>query len=590
MYQSPVTIEHTLKKIERNRIVLPAIQREFVWRPEQICRLFDSLMQGYPFGTFLYWKIEQENNKNYQFYGFVREYHARDNPHCPRLGELPNSDITAVLDGQQRLTALNIGLRGSMARKLPRLWINNPNAYPVKHLYLDLLWTPSDEDDVGLEYQFEFRTADEMSSDESCWFPVKRILTLPDSGPAATEFLEKKLPGRPIAKAHRVLHKLYNVIREKPLVSFYEEQAQELEKVLQIFIRTNSGGTVLSYSDLLLSAATAQWSKYDAREEIHQLVDELNGIGNGFRFSKDWVLKAGLMLSDIGSVGFKVENFFNKENMKKLEYQWPRIKRALLLTVRLASNFGFKAETLGADSALLPIAYYLYVREENDRYLTNSDFAEDRSYVRKWLICGLLKAGIWGSGQDTLLTALRQTIREHHNNGFPINNLHNVMARRGKSLEFTDEEIDDLTELRYGDQRTFSLLSLVFNHLDLRNHFHIDHIFPKSRFTPAKLKSAGFPEEEASSMREMMNCLPNLQLLGGAENEEKRAILPIEWLESFESNERRDEYVKVHLIGDVPSDLSGFKSFYLVRRDSLKSRIEEMLTSNSGSETESCSI
>ena len=79
-----------------------------------------------------------------------------------------------------------------------------------------------------------------------------------------------------------------------------------MQKVLQIFIRTNSGGTVLSYSDLLLSVAVAQWSQYDAREEILQLVDDLNNIGNGFTLSKDWVLKAGLMLSDIGSVGFKV--------------------------------------------------------------------------------------------------------------------------------------------------------------------------------------------------------------------------------------------------------------------------------------------
>ena len=45
---------------------------------------------------------------------------------------------------------------------------------------------------------------------------------------------------------------------------------------MQIFIRTNSGGTVLSYSDLLLSVAVTQWSKYDAREEIHQLVNDLN--------------------------------------------------------------------------------------------------------------------------------------------------------------------------------------------------------------------------------------------------------------------------------------------------------------------------
>ena len=576
MYQTPVTIEHTLRKIERHDIVLPAIQREFVWQPEQICTLFDSLMQGYPFGTFLYWKVDQENNKNYQFYDFIRDYHEKDNPHCPRLGELPNRDVTAVLDGQQRLTALNIGLRGSLANKLPWKRRSNPDAYPQKHLYVDLLWAPDDQDDVGVTFLFEFRSPAEIENGRSCWFAIKDIMRLADSGPAMTEWLENRLPGVPIAPAHRVLHRLYTVIRERPLVCFYEEPSQELKKVLQIFIRTNSGGTVLSYSDLLLSVAVAQWSEYDAREEIHQLVDDLNNIGHGFTLSKDWVLKAGLMLADIGSVGFKVENF-NRDNMETLESRWPRIKRALVITIELASNFGFKAETLGADSALLPIAYYLYVTGADNGHLTKSSFASDRSNIRKWLVCGLLKTGIWGSGLDSLLTALRQVIRNKHDHGFPVAELHVAMSARGKSLAFTDEEVDELTEMRYGDKRTFSLLSLVFTHLDLRHHFHIDHFFPKSRFTPARLRSEGLSEKEASALREMADCLPNLQLLGGVENQEKRSRLPAAWLATFESDDKRVEYSAMHLLGDVPTDLSRFSSFYSARKKRLKSKIRDFL-------------
>ena len=165
-------------------------------------------------------------------------------------------------------------------------------------------------------------------------------------------------------------------------MAFYEERSQELEKVLQIFIRTNSGGTILSYSDLLLSVAVALWRKRDAREEIHALVDELNRIGSGFFFSQDLVLKAGLMLSDIGSVGFKVDNF-NRENMAKLEEKWNDIKQALILTVQLVSRFGFNGQTLSADSSILPIAYYLYMRDPGESYLTNSRFKQDRQEIRK---------------------------------------------------------------------------------------------------------------------------------------------------------------------------------------------------------------
>jgi len=575
-YQSPVTIEHMLHQIQRHEIVLPAIQREFVWKPEQIYRLFDSLMQGYPFGTFLFWKVKQENNDRYQFYDFVLNYHERDRPHCPKIGELPNRDVVAVLDGQQRLTALNIGLRGSLAKKLPyKRWIDDA-AFPNRKLHLDLSWAPTDEDDPGLCYRFEFLTTEQSQEREGCWFPVHEILKLANGGPAMTEWLgNQNLGNQPIKVPHTVLYRLFEVVRQLPLVSSYEEKSQELEKVLQIFIRTNSGGTVLSYSDLLLSVAVAQW-KSDAREEIHQLVDDINKIGAGFSFSKDWVLKAGLMLSDVGSVGFKVENF-NRENMARLEKHWPAIKKTLVLTIELVSGFGFNGSTLRADSALLPIAYYLFAKQADGRYLTDRASGTDREEICQWLIASLLKpSGIWGSGLDTLLTALRQAIRESHDS-FPTTSIRTTMRSRGKSLAFDDDEIDDLTEMRFGDKRTFSLLSLVFTHLDLKHHFHVDHVFPKSHFSYAKLRDAGLDETDAQQHRDYSDRLPNLQLLEGHKNQQKSAMLPGEWLRNFRTDEARQNHVETHLLGEVPNSLDGFVDFYEARRERLKEKIRALL-------------
>ena len=87
------------------------------------------------------------------------------------------------------------------------------------------------------------------------------------------------------------LNQFFNVVHQKGTISYYLEEDEELDKVLQIFIRINSGGTKLSYSDLLLSIATAQWKEKDAREVIHEFVDEINAIGDGFDFNKDFVLK-----------------------------------------------------------------------------------------------------------------------------------------------------------------------------------------------------------------------------------------------------------------------------------------------------------
>ena len=282
MYQSGLTIKDALDAVSKNHYVLPAIQREFVWKPEQICRLFDSLMQGYPFGTFLFWRVEPEKSAEFKFFGFVQHFHERDAAHCPELGTLPDRELTAVLDGQQRLTALNIGLRGSMAIKEPNKWRTNPNAFPKRVLHIDLMAARGD-DDEGEAYRFRFLEPQKAAADsDTLWYPVPDILTIPNVA-KLSQWLYGKMNGRGITadsdvfnRASDTLHQLYQVVQVVPNLTFYTERSQELDRVLRIFIRMNSGGTVLSYSDLLLSIAVAQWSKLDARQEIHGLVDDIN--------------------------------------------------------------------------------------------------------------------------------------------------------------------------------------------------------------------------------------------------------------------------------------------------------------------------
>jgi len=581
MYKPGGKIGEILEAIARHDYVLPAIQRELVWEPEQICQFFDSLMQGYPFGTFLFWQIKPENSGNYKFYDFVREYHERDSSHCPSLPVIQNRQLTAVLDGQQRLTALNIGLAGSAAWKLPYKRWASTDAFPVQFLHLNLLSSiQKEEGESGEIYQFKFMTEEKVSSESpgECWFKVGDIMTM-KKGSAILAWLNAntKLQGDQQEAAYNTLDELREVVYQKNLVSYYEETSQDIDRVLHIFVRTNSGGTPLSYSDLLLSIAISQWS-IDARQEIHTLVDEINKTGGGFSFSKDLVLKAGLMLSDIGSVGFKIENF-NRKNMDVLENNWAQIKRALRLTVDLVSSFGFDAQNLRANSAILPIAYYLYKLNPGENYATHSKFEADRREIRKWFVDSLLKtSGIWGSGLDTLLTALREAIREHGREKFPAQKMREEMARRGKSLAFGQEEVEELADMKYGDKRLFALLSLLFPFVDLKNQFHIDHFFPKSRFTNTKLGNAGI--EDVADYQDWCNRIANLQLLDGPANLEKRAKLPLDWLDNQDSHGMISlkDYIERHCLGEVPKTMDGFGDFYQARRDALKERITQLLS------------
>jgi hypothetical protein len=578
MYKPGGTIRDALRKVEQNEYVLPAIQREFVWRPEQTARLFDSLMQGYPFGTFLFWTVEPANSAAYKFYGFVRDYHEKDSPHCPELGTIPDRSLIAVLDGQQRLTALNIALRGFMALKEPNKRRNNPNAYPKKFLHLNLQSdAQSGEDGVAFEFEF-LELAKAVASNEKYWFRCGEILNMKSGPDMLSSLMSKGLSGEKLDTAFRNLDRLYRVIHTDPLISYYEESSQDLERVLNIFIRLNSGGTILSYSDLLLSIAVAQWSNLDARNEIHSLVDELNECGTGFNLSKDFVLKAGLMLTDIASVGFKVENF-NRTNMEKLEKNWPKIRTSLLLTVQLAASFGLSGHTLRADSALLPIAYYLHGKGANDGYLTSVKYSKDREAIRGWLIRSLLKqSGIWGSGLDTLLTLLRATIQKSGYENFPAGDIYKAMIARGKSLTFESGEIDELVEMSYGDKRLFALLSLLYPFVDFRNVFHIDHVFPASAFSARRLATAGVSDSDAPSYIERSNLLPNLHLLEGPFNIEKRAKPPAEWLKAtYKEEGAQKHYLEKHDLGDLPPDMTGFNKFYEDRKTRMRGRIEQLI-------------
>jgi len=575
-FQTPITVREALDRIHRHDYVLPAIQREFVWRPEQIARLFDSIMQGYPIGSFLFWSVESDYVRQYKFYDFVQNYHQKLRPHCPPVDVPPGHPVVAVLDGQQRLTALNIGLRGSHAQKEPRKWWNSPDAFPERSLYLNIA-ADAEDNEGGLTYDFRFISdARAQQADENHWFRVGQILELAD----ATEIFEYIQNAGLASNRHafKTLNRLHTVVHQERLIAYFEEASQDLDKVLNIFIRTNSGGTVLSYSDLLLSIATAQWDKLDARKEIHSLVDELNNTRFGFSLSKDFVLKAGLMLADIGSVGFKVTNF-NHDNMAQLEHHWRDIAQALKMTIQLVADFGFSGQTIGADNALLPIAYSLYQRKVGASYLSSSAYRQDREAIRSWLVRALLKSGVWGSGLDTLLTAIRGTLQKHGTDGFPSEAVEATMRSRGRGLRFEEEELEDLVDIAYGDRRTFPLLSLLFPFHDLRHEFHIDHVFPISRFSDSRLAKEGVEADERAEWKDRANRLANLQLLDGVLNKEKNAALPHEWLNrAIPEVDRRNAFIERHRLGEVPETVATFTEFYDARRKELLSRLQEILS------------
>lgn len=577
-FQTPRSIEEMLTAIHKREYLMPAIQREFVWGVDQITKLVDSLMRGYPVGSFLLWDVKPETAQSYTFYEFLTNYHERDNPYADRATVTSGSGTIAVLDGQQRLTSLNIALYGSFAEKKKYAWWNSADAFPVKRLYLNLI-DDSDEEDLGLKYDLRFLTEREASAEEGGedkWFRVGAVLDLTNSGPAIMKELERRNISSS-GDAFQRMYDLYEAVRILKPMNYFLVTDQDPDKVLEIFVRVNSGGTTLSYSDLLLSMATNQWRELDAREEVRSLVSDLNGnAGRQFSFSKDVVLKTALIIADV-DVRFKVANF-TQANMAKVESAWPQIKNALLRAATLLQQFGYNERNLTANSVIVPIAHYLHLRGAGDSYLDSTTDAVDRLALQRWVTRSLIKRGIWGSGLDTTLTRIREALTASDGTGFPVADVEAAMSSVGKGLSFDAAEVDELLNLKYAGQRTFSVLSVLYPGLDLGKKFHEDHIFPKSRFTKKKLVAAGVDPDRVSDYLEAFNLLPNLQLLAGTANIEKQDALPGDWIAAaFPSEERRTTYLEENDLDGLPVDFADFLTFFDQRKARVRDRLVKAL-------------
>ena len=579
-FERPITVKEAVESIHAKKYLLPAIQREVVWDVEQITKLFDSLMRDYPIGSFLFWHVERKNSGKYQFYEFMRAFHEIKNRHNLKANVSGQDDITAILDGQQRLTSLYIGLRGSYAYKQPWKRWDNPQAFPTRRLYLNLL-ERAKEGENDLLYDFTFLTDEEAQKPgkNTFWFKVGDILNIESQAEVNDYLLENEVmenkPKEQAKFANQTLFKLWEVAHKAPVINYFLEKDESLDKVLNIFIRLNSGGTILSYSDLLLSIASAQWKKRDAREEVTKFVDELNSFGDGFNFDKDLILKSCLVLGDFNDIAFKVDNF-NKENMLQIERQWDDITTALRYAVTLVSAYGYSRATLAANNAIIPIAYYLLKKELPKNFDQAQRFESDRKAVRQWLTFSLVKR-VFGGVPDTVLRPVREILRTN-NNSFPLEEIKDKFKGTTKSLQFTEDDIENLLQSKYSQGYTFSTLALLYPTLDFRNKFHIDHIHARSFFTRTKLRKGGVSDDEIEFYMDSVDMLPNLQLLEGVANQEKLAARFDDWLQTTcRSKQARIEFCAKHYIPDAGLSLTSFREFFEGRRNSLKERLAEVL-------------
>lgn len=568
------TIAEAIKKIDEKKWVLPTIQRKFVWDKDRICNLFDSLLSGYPIGTLMLWKITKKELFNeLNFFTFLQNYKERFNDKCENYKASPtiNPELFSVIDGQQRLNSFYIGLHGSYAEKLPhKKWKReyDERIQPKEYLYLNIA-QKLNKDDIGKEYDFQFISQDKLNqlSDKNNWFKVSEILNMNQYNSEETEedkfdndinnIIERmNMFDEYKSTAVKILKKLYKAVRVNKKIHYYQEDTQNLDKVIDIFIRANSGGIPLAFSDLVMSVLVGKWK--DAGDKIDDLI-KLLFAEYGFSVDRDFVLKNCLMIySD--DIKFRVSNFTDKF-VCDIEKNFDIISSSIIRVCKFANQIGITDNILRAKYALLPIVYY--VNKFNIDIDNMAKHKENKQKIALWLKMALLK-GMFGGQPDSILPAIRTIINQSDKENFPLKEIVRNFENKAKDIRITEDFIKEkVKSVQYGTAEASLLLSLITN-MDPQHTYAVDHMYPKSMFDKKKVKEYKFLNnneklKEFYLDKNNWNSIGNLQLLNSSENGSKNDEDLETWLLK-NPNYNKDLYL-------IPKDDNGN---YITQKDMFK--------------------
>ncbi len=546
-----------------NKYFLPDIQRDFVWDPEQVYALFDSIMRDYPISTFLFWRqngnyLQKESIKKLEFVKTSKETN-RENLEVDSAKE-----YFLILDGQQRLTTFFLVLKGSyILRKKPY------------DLYFNIL-SGVEEKETGVLYEFRFFNKDKGvsfseedgdSKTSKIWYKIKNIYDI-DLGKV---FGEINKISKQIHKTHEIqvedlpknnIAKLCQCLKGEKLIYYYPEIEGNYDKVLDIFVRTNAGGTKLSYSDLLFSTIKSKWG--EARNKFNDLLTKINN-NDAYRFSNDFVLKTALVLYAKNSeeIKYKTKNF-KPDLIANLKTDWAKIENAITFCVDLLKDKFFitNDKVIASYNSLIPIIYWVYKENIKGFGVEKNCLSDSKAgKIRTWLVKALL-GGIFGGQTDTILYKCKEAI-DGYPGFFPAVAIENkINSETKRSMKIDPEDLDDIT---YGSESSHLVLSICykvavnFRPAMIGNLPEQDHIFSQD-----ELKRAGVDSKKIDSIY-------NLRYIGATENREKSKKIFSNW--SKATAENKSEFKK-HLIPDGNWDINNFDDFLKERKKLIESNFK----------------
>lgn len=557
-----LSISNMLEQIKNDEIVLPAIQRDFVWEERRIENLFDSIMRGYPIGIVFLW----ETYEDIQYRKFIKDF-IPDTKHIFHDNEKHNR-LKIVLDGQQRLQSIYLSIYGS---------------HEGKFLCFDIL-SGEEDNDTEWKYLFYFIAPDKLNIRNAQFCEIDENgneIPIPSDSPEylvrVNELLsmsakERQKFKRDLSKQLSLtdddilrvelnintlidaLEKDNNILKTTTLdedIPCESPDRKSESDVLEAFIRINRQGIVLTRSDLIFSMLKLNWK--DSTKSLPEFVSRINE-GNSFELTSDFVIRCLFAVSDLGTK-FDVDLLRKNENVTKIKTNFNKCCdsiRSAIDFVQTECHIS-SSKLLGGSFNLVPFVYYIFHLPKHQ--IPTSEITNVKKAIYLFGFTSPFSRYADSRLKKFISDALVPLVDEHKCD-FPlkrcvywVSHWEHVEKYDGRLLQRNPLLALHLVQRQSGSKVHYN-----------KNFPQIDHIFPRS-----KLREYGFEESE-------INHFANFWLLSSDKNKNKSDKNPKEFFKNIPDSELQKAYIDRTLL-----DYKKYRKFLKTRENQLLEHVKREL-------------
>lgn len=529
-------ISDHLHGVEKQDLVLPQFQREFVWSKEQCKQLLVSLYQGYPVGSLLFWKTDTP-------------------PALKNVEEEPDKlgTLQVILDGQQRLTTLYLLMRG----KIPPFYRERDIDKDPRDLYFNLK-----------SGDFQYYQKSKMS-DNPLWIGVTECFNN-DLNPIqiasdVTDTSDEAM--RAAEQFNANLNRLKNIENvDVPVLTV--PASASLTDAIDIFDRVNDQGTKLTDAELALTHIVGKWP--EARQRFKTKARELGQ--RGFEFDLNFLTRALVTVVKRRALFETIHPTPRDE----LQEGWDRLTSILDYLANFLPQRAYVHSTddFNTTNVLIPLIGYLAER--------GGQFPSEKAarHAMHWLYA----AHTWSrytAQTDQRLERDLSIIVDHKQPWTPLRD--QIVDQRGrievKAADFNGRGI------RHPLYRTVYILTKVEGAVDWFNgsplgethgsdyEIHNHHIFPKSLLYEERYD----PDDHLE--RKKVNEIANRAFLTASTNVDLGSQEPAEYLP--EVAEKYPGALKNQFVPMEPDlwKLKNYEEFLKARRGLMVQAINEFMDS-----------